>query len=226
MCGRFSLTTEEQQLNEFFRLAGGSEPYVPRYNGAPTQNLAVITAEEPRKLRFFRWGLIPFWSREFQGSTPVINARAESLEEKPMFRQAFRKRRCIVPADGFYEWSRSGNKQPYRFLMADDSPFAMAGLWDEWTHEPGRIIRSFAIITTASNNLMEPVHNRMPVILHKEMYDEWLYGDNEANLSEMMTPFAESRMKVYKVSSLVNSVKTEGPELIRPLMEQDLFSKD
>ncbi|MBK6344876.1 MAG: SOS response-associated peptidase [Bacteroidales bacterium] len=226
MCGRFSLTTEEHQLNEFFRLAGGAEPYKPRYNGAPTQNLAVITSRQPRSLQYFRWGLIPFWSKVVPVSTPVINARAESLDEKPMFRQAFRKRRCLVPADGFFEWSRTGSKQPYRFVMSDESPFAMAGLWDEWTHEPGKIIRSFAIITTVPNDLMEPVHNRMPVILDNEMYDEWLNGDNEVNLQEMLKPIAESRMKVYKVSALVNSVKTEGPELIRPLLGQDLFSKD
>lgn len=224
MCGRFSLTTEEQQLNEFFRLSGGREPYVPRYNGAPTQNLAVITSEEPRRLQFFRWGLIPFWSKVMTGSTPVINARAETLDEKPMFRQAYRKRRCLIPADGFYEWSRSGNKQPYRFVMADESPFAMAGLWDEWSHEPGKIIRSFAIITTTPNELMEPVHNRMPVILGRESYDEWLNGDNESAITDMLKPFPEKKMKVFRVSDLVNSVRAEGPELIRPLAGQDLFS--
>lgn len=224
MCGRFSLTTEEQQLNEFFRLAGGSEPYVPRYNGAPTQNMAVITASEPHRLQNFRWGLVPFWSKELPRSTPVINARAESLTEKPMFRQAFIKRRCLIPADGFYEWSRNGGKQPFRFVMSDAKPFAMAGLWDEWTHEPGKVIRSFAIITTGPNALMEPIHNRMPVILPKEAYDEWLNGDNENNVIEMLKPFPESLMKVYQVSDKVNSVKAEGPELIKPLTQTDLFS--
>jgi putative SOS response-associated peptidase YedK len=226
MCGRFSLTTEEQRLNEFFRLAGGTEPYVPRYNGAPTQNLAVITAMEPRKLQYFRWGLVPFWSKELPRSTPVINARAESLEEKPMFRQPFKKRRCLVPADGFYEWVHTGKKQPYRFVMADESPFAMAGLWDEWTNVPGKNVMSFAIITTSPNKLMEPVHNRMPVILTKENYTDWLKSDDENELLEMLKPFPESKMKVYKVSEKVNSVRSEGPELIKPLTEHDLFSND
>ncbi|MFH1120570.1 MAG: SOS response-associated peptidase [Bacteroidota bacterium] len=226
MCGRFSLTTEEQQLNEFFRLAGGTEPYVPRYNGAPTQNLAVITAMEPHRIQYFRWGLVPFWSKEFPRSTPVINARAESLNEKPMFRQAFRKRRCLIPADGFYEWTRSEKKQPFRFVMTGETPFAMAGLWDEWSHEPGKHIYSFAIITTSPNKLMEPIHNRMPVILLKENYDEWLSGDNEYNLSEMLRPFPDNGMKVYKVSDRVNSVNSDGPELIRPLVNQDLFSNE
>lgn len=226
MCGRFSLTTEEQRLNEFFRLAGGTEPYVPRYNGAPTQNLAVITAMDPHRLQYFRWGLVPFWVKELPKSTPVINARAESLEEKPMFRQPFKKRRCLIPADGFYEWARTGKKQPYRFVMADDSPFAMAGLWDEWTLEPGKSIRSFAIITTSPNKLMETIHNRMPVILQKETYSEWLTGDDNKALLEMLIPFPERKMKAYKVNEKVNSVKSEGPELIKPMTEQDLFSND
>jgi putative SOS response-associated peptidase YedK len=226
MCGRFSLTTEEQKLNEFFRLAGGTEPYVPRYNGAPTQNLAVITATEPHRLQYFRWGLVPFWSKELPRSTPVINARTESLEEKPMFRQPFRKRRCLVPADGFYEWAHAGKKQPYRFVMDDESPFAMAGLWDEWGNAPGKSIMSFAIITTSPNKLMEPIHNRMPAILTKENYNDWLYSNDANTMLELLKPFPESKMKVYKVSEKVNSVKSEGPELIKPLSEQDLFSND
>jgi putative SOS response-associated peptidase YedK len=181
---------------------------------------------EPHRLQYFRWGLVPFWSKELPGTTPVINARAESLDEKPMFRQPFKKRRCLVPADGFYEWARTGKKQPYRFVMADESPFAMAGLWDEWTNVPGKSIMSFAIITTSPNKLMEPIHNRMPAILAEESFNEWLNSDNEKELFEMLKPFPESKMKVYKVSERVNSVKSEGPELIKPLTEHDLFSND
>ncbi len=226
MCGRFSLTTEEQRLNQFFRLAGGSEPYVPRYNGAPTQHLAVITAKEPRMLQYFRWGLVPSWTKEIPKSTPVINARAETLSEKPVFRHALKSKRCLVPADGFYEWVHSGKKQPYRFVMADESPFAMAGLWEYWKGRGNELIQSFAIITTGPNKLMEPIHNRMPVILPKEAYDEWLNGDNEKSLLGMLKPFPDNKMKVYMVSDKVNSVKSEGPELIKPLIEQDLFSND
>jgi putative SOS response-associated peptidase YedK len=224
MCGRFSLTTEEQRLNDFFRLAGGSEPYVPRYNGAPTQNMAVITASEPHRLQYFRWGLVPYWSKEVSRSTPVINARAESLDEKPIFRQPFKKRRCLVPADGFYEWVHTGKKQPFRFQMKDNSPFAMAGIWEQWSHEPGKTLYSFAIITTSPNKLMEPIHNRMPVILPKDDYDAWLNSSDENELQEMLKPYPDSRMKAYKVSDMVNSVKAEGPELLKPLEEADLFS--
>ncbi len=224
MCGRFSLTTEEQRLNDFFRLAGGVEPYVPRYNGAPTQSLAVITAFEPHRLQYFRWGLVPYWSKELSRSTPVINARAESLDEKPMFRQAFKKRRCLVPADGFYEWVHTGKKQPFRFQMKDESPFAMAGIWEQWSLEPGKTLFSFAIITTSPNKLMEPIHNRMPVILPKDAFSTWLESNDENKLHEMLKPYPENRMMAYKVSDKVNSVKSEGPELFKPLEDADLFS--
>jgi len=224
MCGRFSLTTEEQRLNEFFRLAGGEEPYVPRYNGAPTQNLAVITGDEPSKLRYFRWGLIPFWAKELPRSSPVINARAESLGEKPMFRRLIAGQRCLVPADGFYEWVRAGKKQPFRFVMADGSPFAMAGLWDAWKSPEGSVIRSFTIITTGANELMEPIHDRMPVILEKEHHEAWMRETDEKLLQKLLRPLPGSKMQVYKVSDLVNKVSAEGPELIRPVGQHDLFS--
>lgn len=223
MCGRFSLTTEEQQLNEYFRLSGGTEVYVPRYNGAPTQQLAVITANDPGKLQYFRWGLVPSWSKEIPGSTPVINARAETLSQKATFRQALKSRRCLVPADGFYEWGRIGKKQAFRFVMADDSPFAMAGLWESWKGRKGEVIESFAIITTGPNSLMEPIHNRMPVILRRNDYEEWLFSDDPESLKSLFVPFPAKGMRMYKVSELVNSVKAEGPELIKPLSETDLF---
>lgn len=223
MCGRFSLTTEEQRLNEFFRLAGGTEPYVPRYNGAPTQQLAVITAGEPRKLSFYRWGLIPSWSKEMPRTAPVINARAETLNEKPMFRQLLKSRRCLVPADGFYEWKRTSVKQPYRFLMADEQPFAMAGLWDTWRQDDGRVLNSFTIITTTPNKLMEPVHDRMPVILEKENYDHWLSSTDLEFLRSLLVPVSERKMKAYKVGQAVNSVKSESPSLILPMNEDNLF---
>lgn len=224
MCGRFSLTTEEQRLNDFFKLAGGAEPYVPRYNGAPTQNLSVITAEEPLRLQRFRWGLIPSWTKEIPRSTPVINARAESITEKASFRQALKSRRCLVPADGFYEWVHSGRKQPFRFVMADNSPFAMAGLWEYWKGRGSDLIRSFTIITTGPNSLMEPIHNRMPVILNPKDYEEWLFSDETESLKTLLMPYPSKKMRMYKVSEAVNSVKAEGPELITPLLENDLFS--
>ncbi|HPG32618.1 MAG TPA: SOS response-associated peptidase [Lentimicrobium sp.] len=223
MCGRFSLTTEEQQLNKFFKLSGGTEPYVPRYNGAPTQQMAIIAAEEVLRLQYFRWGLIPSWTKEIPRSTPVINARAETLSEKASFRQALKSRRCLVPADGFYEWTHSGKKQPYRFVMDDESPFAMAGIWEYWKGKGSELIRSFAIITTTPNELMEPVHNRMPVILKPENYEEWLFSHQLANVQSLLVPYPSKKMKKYKVSDLVNSVKSEGPLLIKPAEQPDLF---
>jgi len=226
MCGRFSLTTDEQRLNEFFRLAGGEEPYVPRYNGAPTQSLAVITGDDSSRLRYFRWGLIPVWAKELPRSSPVINARAESLSEKPMFRRLIARQRCLVPADGFYEWVRAGKKQPYRFIMADNSPFAMAGLWDAWKSPQGTVLKSFAIITTEANELMKPIHDRMPVILEQEHYEAWMGETDEKLLRMLLRPLPASRMKAYRVSDRVNKVTAEGPELIKPQEEPDLFSTD
>jgi putative SOS response-associated peptidase YedK len=224
MCGRFSLTAEEQQLNEFFNLAGGKSPYVPRYNGAPTQNMAVITDQHPKELQFFRWGLIPFWSKEIPRSMPLINARAEGIDEKPAFRQVFKSKRCLVPADGFYEWIRQGKKIPLRFTMIDDSLFAMAGLWDTWQNEKGQTINSFTIITTEPNELMAPVHNRMPVILDKDGSEAWLKPADNTSLKNLLKPYPAEKMKSYRVSEKVNAVKNEGPDLVIPVSGIDLFS--
>ncbi|MBW6491318.1 MAG: SOS response-associated peptidase [Lentimicrobium sp.] len=224
MCGRFSLTTEEQQLNEFFRLAGGKAPYVPRYNGAPTQQLPVITDQLPEQLQLFRWGLIPFWSKQVPRNTPIINARAEGITEKPAFRQIFKNKRCLVPADGFYEWVRQGSKIPYRFTMKDDSLFAMAGLWDSWKGENEHVIHSFTIITTDPNELMRPIHDRMPVILDKSSYETWLGKSDEDALKSLLKPYPADSMKLHRVSEEINSVKNEGPGLLIPKSEMDLFS--
>lgn len=224
MCGRFSLTAEEQRLNEFFNLAGGKSPYVPRYNGAPTQNMAVITNQNPGQLQFFRWGLIPFWSKELPRSMPLINARAEGIETKPAFRQVFKTKRCLVPADGFYEWVRQVKKIPMRFTLFDDSLFAMAGLWDTWQNEKGQTLNSFTIITTEPNELMAPIHNRMPVILDKNGSEAWLKTTDENSLKNLLKPYPSEKMKAYRVSEKVNAVKNEGPDLILPVGEHDLFS--
>lgn len=224
MCGRFSLTAEEQRLNEFFNLAGGKSPYVPRYNGAPTQNMAVITNQIPGQLQFFRWGLIPFWSKEIPRSMPLINARAEGIDKKQAFRQVFKTNRCLVPSDGFYEWVRQGKKIPMRFTLIDESLFAMAGLWDIWQNENGQTINSFTIITTEPNELMAPIHNRMPVILDKNEYEAWLNTTDETSLKNMLKPFPSEKMKAYRVSEKVNAVRNEGPDLILPVNEIDLFS--
>ena len=223
MCGRFSLTSDEQQLNMVFELSGGSAPYVPRYNGAPTQLLPVITNDEPHKLQLFRWGLIPGWSKEIS-RVPLINARSETLEQKPSFKTVFRLRRCLVPADGFYEWVHSGRKLPYRFTLQDESLFAFAGIWDSWRRPGGDCVNSFAILTTEANQLMEPIHDRMPVMLEKESFAKWLGNTGENSLKPLLKPFPSARMKKYRVPETVNKVASEGPELIVPCEPLEFFN--
>lgn len=225
MCGRFSLTADEKQINLFFELSGGNAPYVPRYNGAPTQLLPVITKEEPRKMQLFRWGLIPRWSKEMP-KAPLINARSETIGQKPSFKMAFRENRCLVPADGFYEWVHSGKKLPYRFTLDDGSLFAFAGIWEKWQHPSGEIINSFAIITTDANQLMAPIHDRMPVILDRSNFHSWLDNKDEVSLKNMFVPFPSSKMKRFRVPETVNKASVEGPELIVACEPMEFFDGD
>jgi putative SOS response-associated peptidase YedK len=217
MCGRFSLTTDEAILNERFKLAGGIEPYVARYNCAPTQKLAVITSEEPRRLSYFRWGLIPHWAKDEKIGSKMINARAESIEEKPSFRNAFRQRRCLVLADGFYEWKNEKKKIPYRITLKDKQPFAMAGIWETWKNPEGKIINSFSIITTTANELMKNIHERMPVILPPEFEETWLKSNDPREIRELLQPFEPEKMQAYEVSKLVNSPGNDDPAVILPV---------
>ncbi len=225
MCGRFSLTADEKQINLFFELSGGNAPYVPRYNGAPTQLLPVITSEEPGKLQLFRWGLIPRWSKEIP-KAPLINARSETIDQKPSFKSGFREKRCLVPADGFYEWVHSGRKLPYRFTLKDESLFAFAGIWDNWQSSDGQLINSFTIITTDANEIMKPIHDRMPVILDKSDFRSWLQSYNEVNLKGMLKPYPSSEMKRYRVPETVNKASAEGPELIAACEPMEFFDGD
>jgi putative SOS response-associated peptidase YedK len=217
MCGRFSLTTDEAILNERFRLAGGIEPYVARYNCAPTQKLAVITNEEPGRLSFFRWGLIPFWAKDEKIGNKMINARAESIEEKPSYKNAFRQRRCLVLADGFYEWKTKNGKTPYRITMKDYQPFAMAGIWETWKNPEGKMIHSFSIITTSANELMKSIHERMPVILPPEFEETWLKSDDPREIRGLLQPYESEKMQAWEVSKLVNSPRNDNPALILPI---------
>lgn len=217
MCGRFSLTTDEAILNERFRLAGSIEPYAARYNCAPTQNLAVITAEQPRRLSFFRWGLIPFWAKDEKIGNKMINARAESIEEKPSYKNAFRQRRCLVPADGFYEWKNENGKKPYRITMKNQMPFAMAGIWESWKSKDGKSIYSFSIITTEANELMKPIHDRMPAILTADLEDIWLNSNNPEEIRAILKPFDPNQMQAFEVSKLVNSPRNDNPAVILPV---------
>jgi len=213
MCGRFSLTVNEAELNLRFELAGGDAPYVPRYNGAPTQLLAVITGESPNKLSYFRWGLIPPWAKDISIGSKMINARAETLTEKPSFRAPLYSRRCLVPADGFYEWQQDAAKQPYRIVVKSNPVFAMAGLWERWKSPEGSVTDSFTIITTEANDFMKSIHSRMPVILKPQDEKTWLSGSNPDEIHMLLKPYPSGDMDAFRVSKLVNSPRNNGPEV-------------
>ncbi len=215
MCGRFSLTANEAELNLRFELAGGEAPYVPRYNGAPTQMLAVITGENPRRLSYHRWGLIPPWAKDISIGNKMINARAETITEKASFRTPLFSRRCLVPSDGFYEWQQDAGKQPYRIFVKNNPIFSMAGLWERWKSPEGDIIESFNIITTEANTFMKPIHNRMPVILKPGDEKTWLSGKNSAEILSLLKPYPADEMDAYPVSKLVNSPRNETPEILK-----------
>ncbi len=211
MCGRFRLTRVDKLAESF-----GIEPEddrVPRYNIAPTQNVAVIRqhAEVPKRFGSqIRWGLIPSWAKDASIGYKMINARAETVATKPSFRDALKKRRCLIPADGFYEWQKNGTtKTPFCFTMADDSAFAFAGLWEQWKSPAGQLVETCSIITTTPNALCADVHDRMPVILFEDTYDLWLDPGNQKTdaVCDLLKPFDAKLMRRYEVSSRVNLVK-------------------
>jgi putative SOS response-associated peptidase YedK len=216
MCGRFTQRADAKRIAREFRVA--EVPAVEaRYNVAPAQDvLAVYESPDRREATFYRWGLVPSWAKDTSVGAKLINARSETVQEKPSFREAFKSRRCIIPADGFYEWRRTGGrKQPFFFRMRDERPFGFAGLWERWEGEGGRVINSCAILTTEANEVLRPVHDRMPVILHPEDYELWLGGDaRELDLvKEMLRPYPTEEMVGYPVSSSVNSPRNQGAEL-------------
>jgi putative SOS response-associated peptidase YedK len=223
MCGRYRLSKTEKYLVEKFGVNLADDfRYVPRYNVAPTQEIPVIRQDKdsPRRMMSaMRWGLIPYWAKDVSIGSRMINARAESCVDKPAFSEALVKRRCLVPADGFYEWQRSGSrkhatKQPFLFTMKDDSVFAFAGIWERWKSQDGRIIESCSIFTTVPNEIARDVHDRMPVILKPEHYDLWL--DPKFSVAEelaaMLRPYDTREMKKVPVSDRVNSPANDDPE--------------
>lgn len=223
MCGRFTLATEKHEIAEQFSLFDVPE-LEPRYNIAPTQLVvaARIISEGPtREITHLRWGLIPSWADDPKIGSRLINARAETVAEKPAFRAAYRKRRCLVLADGFFEWQKTGSKkQPYYFRLHDGVPFAFAGLWEYWEREESRI-ESCTILTTAANDLLRSVHDRMPVILHPADYEQWLDPANQtaAGLATLLRPFPATAMIARPVSTNVNNARHDAPNCIAPLSE-------
>ena len=218
MCGRYTLRTPVEPLVERFEINEYPSSITPSYNIAPRQGVAAVIAENgKRKLEMLHWGLIPSWAKDPEVGNKMINARAETVAEKPSYRKAFKERRCLILADGFYEWQKTDSgKQPFYIRMEDESPFAFAGLWESWQN--GREIRSCTIITTSPNEVAAQVHNRMPVILHPEDYEMWLDPDFDERepLTTLLKPFPAEAMEAYPVSRKVNKPANNDPEVIEP----------
>jgi len=220
MCGRYRLSRRKQILEEHFDVVSGEEDWSPRYNIAPTQLVPVIRQhpKEPRRdLSLVRWGLIPSWAKDASGAA-MINARSETAATLPAFREGLQRRRCLVPADAFYEWQRSTPaKQPYCFEVRDGELFAFAGLWDRWKDSAGQCIRSCSILTTTPNALTSAVHDRMPVILNRDDYDLWLDPgmQDTAVVSDLLRPLDARHMRCYPVSNRVNQVQNDDEECSR-----------
>ncbi len=222
MCGRFTLSQPTSAIASAFNLT--QTPHLePSYNIAPTQLIpAIISAPEQgeKQLQMLRWGLIPSWAKDPAIGAKLINARAETVSEKPSFKAAFKRRRCLIVADGFYEWQRQERKkQPYYFRLQNGQPFAFAGLWEHWKSPNEQILVSCTILTTEANNLLRPIHDRMPVILDEKDYDLWL--DPEVQQPELLQPplhpYPADLMTSYAVSTKVNSPKNNTPECINSL---------
>jgi putative SOS response-associated peptidase YedK len=221
MCGRYRASRRKQIIEEHFD-APGEEDWNPRYNIAPTQPVPVIRQhpKEPRRVfSLMRWGLIPSWSKDTSGAAKMINARSETAHLLPAFRDAKKSRRCLIPADGFYEWSRTGTvKQPFCFEVRDGELFAFAGLWERWRNPAGDWIRSCSILTTTPNAITSQVHDRMPVILDEADYELWLDPGftDVAALAHMLKPYDASNMRSYPVSSRINQVANDEPACALP----------
>ena len=219
MCGRFNITTSPEELRRLFNYV--EQPNFPaRYNIAPTQPVPIVhLISGKRHFRLVRWGFVPSWSKEMP-KTVLINARAETIEEKPSFRGAFRHRRCLIPANGFYEWqARAGGKQPFHIHRPDNAPFAMAGIWEDWLTPDGSELDSCAIVTTVGNDTLKPIHHRMPVILPQSEWDKWL-GAEEArpcDMEPLMRPASNELLVAEPVSSRVNKAGEEGASLLDPV---------
>lgn len=224
MCGRFTMTVDPAQLQDTFPWLEVPEGIQPRYNIAPTQPVAVVPNNGENRLEYFQWGLIPSWAKDPSIGNRMINARADTLAEKPAFRAAFRRRRCLVLADGFYEWRKEAGqkvKQPMYIRLKTGEPFAFAGLWEVWNSPDGSQILSCTIITTDPNELVEDIHNRMPVILPRDGYASWLEPSERQpkDLQDLLRPYPSQELEAYPVSTVVNSPGNDTPTCVLPLTQ-------
>ena len=217
MCGRYSLIADLGTLAKRFAFDARQLSFEASYNIAPTQQVLTVVGGEQRRGGYMRWGLVPHWAKDLSGGTRMINARAETVAERPAFRDALRRRRCLVLADGFYEWRKGpSGRSPMRIVMRSGEPFAFAGLWAVWRDPDGNRIPSCTIITTAANDLLAPIHDRMPVVLPPDLEGLWLDRsvDDPAMLASVLSPYPDDALEAYAVSTLVNSAANNGPEII------------
>ena len=230
MCGRYTLISDISELQGRFGFMMDEPHPEPRYNIAPTQSVLTVVNDGERRGEMMRWGLVPSWAKDIKIGNRMINAVSETAATKPAFRSAFRRRRCLVLADGFFEWRREGKKRvPQYFSQKSGEPMAFAGLWENWKSPEGEWVRSCTILTTAANSFIEPVHNRMPVILSAETEPLWLDSLTEAadNLAPVLLPAPPDLLDVREVSPVVNNARSEGPECIAPVVPPEgvrLFS--
>jgi len=224
MCGRFAQNIPFETLQQNFNIRTIDSDIIPNYNVAPTQEiLTIVKYDNENKLEKFHWGLVPFWAKDISIGSRMINARAETVSQKPSFRNAFKKRRCLIPADGFYEWKgEKGHKQPYYVSTPSDKPFAFAGLWESWTNKESVeefVYKSFTIITTAASDSIREIHHRMPVILDPDFYEKWLNVEiqDPKELESVLKDGIIHHVKYYPVSTFVNSVKNNDPNCIKPI---------
>lgn len=221
MCGRFAVTVTPAMIASHFGLSEAIE-FPPNYNVTPSQQIPVVRSMEgTRTVALMSWGLIPHWAKEERIGYKMINARSETIFEKPAFRSAAKSRRCLIPASGFYEWKKSGKqKQPYYVTVHGQDIFSFAGLWEVWQKSADEVVVSCTILTTEANGLMAPIHDRMPAIIAPAKYDTWLLpGADTKELNALLQPFAAAQMKAYPVSQAVNNPRNNSPECLVPLKE-------
>lgn len=235
MCGRFTQQRPASELAEIFAAEPLVEDPGPHFNVAPTDDaLVVVQREERRAITAYRWGLVPHWSTDLKGGSRMFNARAETLTTSPAFREAFKRRRCLVPVDSFYEWKREGSvRQPYRVVREDGRPLALAGLWSGWKDpasdpESPLIVRTFTIVTSAPNDALGDLHDRMPVIIPDDAWDRWLdpTSIDPGERIGLLQPTDEIALRIHAVSRAVNDVRRDGPELVEPLIAAATASDD
>jgi putative SOS response-associated peptidase YedK len=220
VCGRFTIGEIKDLLPRFSVGSPVADMPRPRYNIAPTQDVSIIIRRSPNQLVMMRWGLIPFWSKDEKIGSKLINARAETVTERPAFRTSMKDKRCLVPTTGFYEWRGTGKgKTPYLVRRTDEELFAMAGLYDHWKDPYGKEVLSFTILTTAANELMAGIHDRMPVILAREDENEWLEPSplSKDEMARLFRPYPPDRMEAYPVSTAVNDISKDSADLIKPV---------